>query len=86
MKALLALCITLASAQLAMAQTPPASPSSPDPDAASTPHQEQVLGDPAKAKSHQDKAMKDCVMKERKDNSSLSKEEASKRCASRLKQ
>ena len=110
MKIALLTCVILASANLALAQTPPPSstdpnsassphqrsstststqenptPTSPDPSAASTPHQKQVTEGTTKTHGKDDKMIADCVKKQQSENSSLSKDDAKKKCSAQMK-
>ncbi len=93
---LAAACIGTAS--LAVAQQSPTAPSSPSPStstpaqteapttdntspsAASSPHQREAM-----AKGNSDKMMKDCIAKQRSQDSSLSKSDAKKSCKEQMK-
>ena len=67
-------------------QEAPATTSS-DPAAASTPHQRQATADStADSTASHKKMMKDCIAKERANDSSLSKDQAKKACKEQMKQ
>jgi len=72
---------SLAGAQQTTPSAQPEAPTTPSshPGAAASPHQRQAMG------KEDSKAMKDCITKERAENSGMSKSAAKKACTEQLK-
>ena len=68
--------MSVAPATFAIAQTPQPTPSTTEPSSASSPHQRQTM---------HDQMMKECVMKERQKNSSMSQDQLKMKCQNELK-